>query len=169
MSAGLWIATRDGIIRNPESGEQFRIVKGRTLGHPKHPAVAAFPENWHPLDIELDAEDVDPDAPAEATQLAGELHDARNEADGYREQLAAIVELLRERELIGFSGIDADHEGWLVETLRAVLEAAYVAGPEADAPAELDPTPVLDDEPVAPPAPARKTRAARKVTDDAAS
>jgi hypothetical protein len=159
MSVGLWIATRDGVIRNPESGEQFRIVKGRTLGHPKHPAVAAFPENWHPLDIELDADDVDPDAPAEATQLAGELHDARNEADGYREQLAAIANLAGERGLIERFGVQPDHEGWLAELLGLALD--NLGDEQPDVPAE--------GEPVAPPAPARKTRAPRKVTDDAAS
>lgn len=149
MSAGLWIATRDGVIRNPESGEQYRIVKGRTLGHPGHPAVAAYPENWHPLDIELDVPDADPEADG----------DARAEADGYREQLAAIVELLRERELVGFAGVSADHEGWLVETLRAVLDASTVSEP-------AEPS----DEPVAAPRTARKPRAkatAPSVSDDA--
>lgn len=159
---GLWIATRDGVIANPESGEKFRIVKGRTLGDPRHPAVAAYPENWHPLDIELTVDDPDPDAEGEATQLAGELHDARNEADGYREQLAAIAQLVADRGLVDRFGVQPDHEGWLVELLGLALDNP---GEPEDEPAEQ----VDGDEPVAAPRTTRKPRAPRKVTDDAAS
>lgn len=160
------IATRDATLRDPITGEGWRIVRGRTLADARHPCVTEYPNNWDKVTVDLGVESDDvsretaAEADAEATQLAGELHDARTEADSYRDTLAAIADELKARGLVERFGVQPDHEGWLVELVRLAL----------DNPGEPEPeTAAADVEPVAAPVrPARKARAkAAPVVDDA--
>ena len=167
------IASRDVTLWDPDTREGFRLVRGRTLADARHACVRAYPDNWSPITVDLSVEDdtvsreTAQQADEAASQMAGELYDARTEADGYRATLASIVELLNDRNLIAPTGIDADHEGWLVEVLREVLPAS--GGSAAALPAE--PEQVEDDPIPAPARPARKTRAkaSPSVSDDAAN
>lgn len=159
------VATRSGILTDPD-GIKHRLVAGKTLAHATHPGVVANPRNFQPMTIDL----VDPgtvaaiEADAEATELAGELHDVTAQRDEYHETLAEVAQIVVDRGLPEQFGVDVERPGWLAEVIRLAL-----AGPEVDAPAELDPAPMSEGEaPIAPPK-RRPGRPSRKVTDDAAN
>lgn len=145
------VASRDVTLWDPNTGEGFRIVRGRTLADARHACVTSFPDNWSPMTVDLSVEDdtvsreTAAEADAAASQLAGELFDARTEADAYREQLAAIADEVIRRGLPEYFGIDTEHPGWLVEVVTRALSESDQGAPA--------------DEPV--PAPARPKRTSR--------
>lgn len=110
------IATRSGLAKDPDGG-QFRLVKGRTLADARHPLVRAYPELFaeHTIDLPVDDHEVavDPDR--------GSLEYFTAQADEYREQLAAVVEVLREHGALPAE--DAMTEpGWLAAAVGAALD-----------------------------------------------
>lgn len=151
------IAARDGILKGPD-GEQYRMVRGRTLANAAHPAVAAYPDNWQPMVLDIDVpdpEEADPghledDVAVELAELREEARRAEADAARYQEQLQAIAEGLESRGLIPPSA-DIDRQGWLIDTLFNFIDTALGAdGHTMDGQLESVP----DDVP--PPAPARK-------------
>jgi hypothetical protein len=136
------VASRDGILRAP-NGEQFRLVRGKTLADARHPAVQAYPDNFMPMRVELSMEDADPGHLEDAfsTELAEAKEDARQAteaAEEYRAQLVAITDVLMARGGVP-ADVDTDEPGWLAKAVGRALDATAPA----------------DDEPVPPPAAAR--------------
>lgn len=152
--AEILIAKRDTVLVTPGTGEKFRLIRGRTLADARHPAAAAYPENFMPVQIELNCNDPDhsgDEDPAEVVEeYRARLHEALALADSYRAQLTRIVDELMSRGLMP-ADIDTDREGWLVEVVAGVLDERVVTS-EADF--------------VLPPAKARVARAPRKVLSD---
>jgi hypothetical protein len=110
------IATRSGIVTAPD-GSKHRLVRGRTLADARHPAAVAFPEMFaqHTIDLPYAGPD-----------------DAEAERDGYRQQLATIVDAVTVRGLMP-ADVDMGVEGWLVGVLSELLDrcADPVAPPAA--------------------------------------
>lgn len=147
------VATRDGILTGPD-GTNYRLVRGKTLGDARHPAIAAYPDNFMPVEIELshDAEAADPghledDFAVELAELQEEKAQADEAANGYMSQLAAIADLLAER---GMVPDDTGTEGWLTRAVAAALDR--------DVSRETSPTPADDEDDIPPPVAARKPR-----------
>jgi hypothetical protein len=141
------IATRDTVLVTPGTGEKFRLIRGRTLADARHPAAAAYPDNFMPVEVELGYDGPDNSDDENASDVIeeyrAELAEARATADSYRAQLTRIVDELRSRGLMPQS-INTDREGWLAEAVASALDAP------------------VPDEPVLPPAkPAARTAAKR--------
>jgi hypothetical protein len=154
------VAIKDGILTGPD-GIKHRLVRGKTLAHASHPAVALNPRAFAPMVIHIvDEAAAAPEVDAEATQIAGELHDARAEADGYRDQLVALAELVADRGLVDRFGVQPDHEGWLVELLGLALDNP--GEPEDEGDVSRETSPEVEPEPITPPRGARKSATPRK-------
>lgn len=171
------VATRSGILTDP-AGIKHRLVAGKTLAHATHPGVVANPRNFQPMTIDL----VDPgsvaaiEADAEATELAGELHDVTAQRDEYRETLAEVAQVVIEGGYPERFGIDVERPGWLAETVRLALAVGDPATVPATAQYDADgmtdggragsPHEAEDEAPVAAPK-RRPGRPSRKVAGDA--
>jgi hypothetical protein len=139
----LFVAKVNNVIKGTD-GSLHRVHKGVTLAEAGHPVVQAAPQAFQPVTIHLP----DPSGPLEdevAEIVANEVGEVTADRDRYRDQLAAIVDLLDERGCVG-PQVDRTREGWLAEVLADVLPVA-VAAPEPDAAP-----------PVAPPRAASKPR-----------
>lgn len=129
------IATRSGIVTAPD-GTKHRLVRGKTLADARHPAAVAFPEMFaqHTIDLPYagpdDAEAADPGHLEDS--VAEELAEIEAERDGYRQQLATIVDAVTVRGLMP-ADVDMSVEGWLVGVLSELLDrcADPVAPPAA--------------------------------------
>jgi hypothetical protein len=156
------VAIKDGILTGPD-GIKHRLVRGKTLAHASHPAVALNPRAFAPMVIHIvDEAAAAPEVDAEATQIAGELHDARAEADGYRDQLAALAELVVARGLPEHFGITPDHQGWLVEVVEHALDETDQGAPRDEGDVSRETSPEVEPEPITPPRGARKSATPRK-------
>lgn len=158
------VASRAGILVGPD-GVKYRLVAGKTLAHASHPAVVANPRIFTPMTIEI----VDPalaeaaEADEQATELAGELHEARAEADRYREQLAGIADLVLTRGLPEHYGVDVEREGWLAEVVARLLAEGDQGEPDSSVPEQV--TEATAPAAVPPPRGARKPAARRPAGD----
>lgn len=129
------IATRDGILTAP-SGEKFRMVRGKTLADARHPAVAAYPDNWMPVEVDISVDDPEQADPGQLEDdFATELAEATAEAEEYRAQLVAITDVLMSRGMVP-AGTDTDKPGWLAEAVTVALDtlihAPHDSGSEPD-------------------------------------
>jgi len=125
MTSKLMIARRDGTVRNTETGERYRLLKGRTVADAEHPAVKLYPEAFMPLTVELRVEDEqravsDPESDGD---LAEELAEVESERDYAQGVLRGLAEALAERGLVDRDN-PPNHEGWLAETLLAAIDRA---------------------------------------------
>jgi hypothetical protein len=128
------IATRSGVVSAPD-GSKHRLVRGKTLADARHPLAAAFPELFAPYTIDLPFDDEQHDGPsAEGRDVPRAPDDERGSleyfaglADDYREQLAAVVEVLRAHDALPAEA-EMNEPGWLA---RAVAAAFDPVGPPA--------------------------------------
>lgn len=111
MTADIVIATRSGVVSGPD-GAKHRLIRGKTLADARHPVAREFPELFSPYTIDLPHEGDEP--------AAG--------ADEYREQLAAIVEVLREHDALPDES-EMNEPGWLARAVAALFDP--VAPPPA--------------------------------------
>lgn len=125
------IATRSGIVTAPD-GAKHRLVRGRTLADARHPVAEAFPEMFAPHTIDLPYVDGEPaggrDAPRTPDGDRGSLEYFTQLADEYREQLAAVVEILRAHDALP-SEAEMNEPGWLARAVAATFDP--VAPPAA--------------------------------------
>lgn len=127
------MACRDGILRAP-SGEQFRLVRGKTLADARHPAVVANPDTFMPVQVDISVEDTDPgyledDVAVELAELREKAEAAEAEANDYRAQLVTIADLVMAAGRVP-PGTDTDRPGWLADVIRAIVAEAPVALPD---------------------------------------
>lgn len=127
------VAKRSGVITAPD-GTKHRVVRGRTLADARHPVAAAYPDAFMPYAIDLPYEG-DGESAAERGDVPSwpdKVAEVEATAEGYREQLAAIVEAIATRGLMP-ADVDMSHEGWLVEVVAGILDdgADPVAPPAA--------------------------------------
>jgi hypothetical protein len=131
------VSKRNGIITAPD-GSKYRVVRGRTFADARHPVAKAYPDSFMPYKIDLPYEgDDEHDGPSAAERGDGEtwpgkVAEAESVAEGYRLQLATIVDGLQTRGLMPVD-VDTEREGWLVEVLFGILDAGVdpVAPPAA--------------------------------------
>lgn len=116
------VARRDGIIRDPESGAQYRTHRGRTLADARHPVVLAHPTEWLPMEVHLSV-DGGP-APETADDRAAILEDQVGELVAERDELAGILTAVQQTLARGglLDGVDTSEPGWLVRTIAEALE-----------------------------------------------
>lgn len=110
------VANRSGMAQAPD-GSKYRLAAGRTLADARHPLVQAYPDLFSPYAIELSVAAEDDASPATSEATAA----AQAEAEGYRMQLAAIVDGLQARGLVDES-TDMSYEGWLSATLFGIID-----------------------------------------------
>jgi len=119
------IATRSGIVTAPD-GTKHRLVRGKTLADARHPLAVAYPELFAPHTVDLAVDDElelgesatgRDDVPTWKDKVA----EVEQTAEGYREQLAAIVEGLHDRNLVP-ADTDMTRPGWLAELLFTILD-----------------------------------------------
>lgn len=154
------VATRDGVLRAP-SGEQFRMVRGKTLANAAHPAIQAYPDNWMPMKLDIDVDDPEVADPGHleddvAVELAELREDAkRSEADAarYQEQLQEIANVIDSRGLVPLN-YDTETPGWLAGLVAHLLDTGTAAPREQVSPAADD----------VPPPPAPRKRSVPKAT-----
>lgn len=146
------VSYRDGVVTAP-NGEKFRVVRGKTLADARHPAVQMRPESWGPMVVELSVDDPDESGEPDTrmAELTEALGAAQSEADGYREQLAAVTEVLSARGLMPNQPL---MEGWLAKAVAVAIDAPAAAPPEpvkppraarSRKPVETAAVPILDD------------------------
>jgi len=111
------IATRSGVVTAPD-GKKHRLVRGRTLADARHPVAEQFPELFAPHVIELPYEGDEPAVDGDR----GSLEYFTQQADEYREQLAAVVEVLRAHDALP-SEEAMNEPGWLAAAVEAALAA----------------------------------------------
>lgn len=143
----LVVARRDGILTAPD-GTKYRLARGKTLADARHPAVAASPQSFAPMKIELSVEDDEP-SPAAASDASEELAEVESERDAYREQLVVIAAGLADRG-VTLPLEDERSPGWLADAVFAALDAQPSRGDRGE-------TPVAPEQPAAG-ATARKPR-----------
>lgn len=118
----LLIARTNGVLRAPD-GTQYRVVRGKTLAAATHPAAAAYPEAFMPVEIHLPGPDGAAHSAVEADTKVRELAEALDEqtaqTDALVEQLTRIGALLDERGLL--DGVDRERPGWLADRLAELL------------------------------------------------
>ena len=129
---GIVVSRRDGIATAPD-GTKYRVHRGRTLADARHPLVAAWPNDWTPMTVDLTVDgDPSPGAPtpAELEQLRDDLAEAEEAAEDALAQLATIAAGLAER---GYElpAEDEREPGWLA---GAVLELIPPLAPVAPPP-----------------------------------
>ena len=133
MTTEIVVANRSGMAEAPD-GSKHRLVRGRTLADARHPLAAAYPDLFSPYTIDLPYEGDEP-SPAAANdgserELEQRLDDATATAADYRQQLAAIVEVLHAHDALPPE--DATTEpGWLARAVAKLFDSA----PPGDAPA----------------------------------
>jgi hypothetical protein len=135
-------ASRDGVLRAP-NGEQFRMVRGRTLADARHPAVVANPDAFMPVQVELSIEDADPGHledyfAVEQAELEEKLQQAEAEATAYRAQLVTIADIVMAAGRVS-PGTDTDQPGWLAETIRTMAAHTHPTLATSDAEDDVPP------------------------------
>jgi hypothetical protein len=158
MTGQIVVSRRDGVLTAP-NGVKWRVVRGKTLADADHPAVAANPRDWAPIEITLTVDQSGPDVgssdrDATLDELRSALEDARGEQAELEETLSQRdAELSRLAEGLAAAGValpDDRQPGWLcdlaleaVETgLNALKEqAAFKPGVVAPPKSRRRPTP----------------------------
>lgn len=155
----IMVSKRDGIATEPD-GTKHRVARGKTLADARHPLVVAYPGDWLPMEVALSMPDDAPAADRDGTldDLHHKLQDAEEQAveaeetaEGYRKQLAAVVDVLAKHDLVPADA--GARDGWLAEAVGAALAKQR----EGLAPGELpvdEPLPAT----VAPPKPPRAAK-----------
>lgn len=159
------VATRSGLAASAD-GSKYRLARGRTLADARHPLVQEHPELWAPYHIELSVNEPGtvggPTQDETSAARAFELAEARDTAERYREQLAAIAEGLYARGLVP-ADVDTDREGWLADLVFVVLDGP-AADPSRAAGDDAPPT-VQAAEPESLPKPRKRTPRPRPATE----
>lgn len=117
---GLLVARIDGVIKGTD-GALYRVVRGKTLADPKHPAPQRAPQAFVPMHVELSVESSDP----------GHLEDAASEGeaelkaqcDALEGTLNTIADALETRGLLP-AELDRSKPGWLTAAVIRALDTA---------------------------------------------
>lgn len=128
------VANRTGLASAPD-GSNYRLARGRTLADARHPLVAAYPDMFSEYSIDLpyeESEEAVAGRPDAAGATDAEMAEARAAAEEYREQLAAIVEVLRAHDALPAEEAMSE-PGWLARAIEASLTAAAPASGDASA------------------------------------
>jgi len=134
MTTEIVVATRNGLAEGPD-GAKYRLARGRTLGDARHPLVQAHPELFSPYAIDLPYEGNDHDGPSaggrdDRGSWPEKVAEVEAIAEGYRVQLAAIVEGLHTRGLVP-ADLDTTTEGWLAKLVSDILDRSRVEDPSS--------------------------------------
>lgn len=137
----IFVAKNSGVLRAP-SGEQHRLVAGKTLADGRHEAVTGSPESWLPMVVDL-AVDAPGEVPAEADGLHEQIEELEAERDRLVQTLSTIADGLDVRGLA--SDVNRDEQGWLVTAVFAALDepVTYEQARAVIEGVESEPTPVV--------------------------
>lgn len=128
----LMVARRDGTLLNKETGERYRLVRGKTLADADHPAVVANPDAFMPMTVDLrsDSEEAADADTRVLDDVRASLEQAQGDAERYREQLAVIADGLAARGLVD-ELTDTSYEGWLSAVVFGAIDQGTAAQPPA--------------------------------------
>jgi hypothetical protein len=121
----IMVSKRSGIAVGPD-GVKHRVHRGKTLADARHPLVQSQPNDWSPMQIELNVEGDDAHAAVDEAaleELRSDLAEVEELAEARGSELQRLADGLAARGLT-LPAEDDRAPGWLVDVALEAVDLA---------------------------------------------